>query len=231
MQPRISSKIFFRKRMLILAVILSLTSIGIQTLATMNHSIPLVSAQQEQWSLTLRLTEHSGAGNSVILGGSPNASNGQDTYDLPEPPAPMPPYIRAWFTTPFSVPYNDLLHEYKHIPSQRMEWNLSIIWTPESGNDSSTTIMISWDPTQAAESTFTTFQLLQNNVTVANMLTQNSYSFVSNGTVRHFQILAQNTVAPNTPDQNTLPVPLILLGIGILIVVVLVVLIVYKRKK
>jgi hypothetical protein len=232
MQPSSSFTRFLRKRILCTAVILSLMGAGIQALTTIHHSIPLVSAQEEKWSLTLQMTEPLGAGNSVVLGGSPSASNGQDTFDLPEPPAPPQlPYIRAWFTTPFSIPYNDLLQEYKHTSSQRMEWNLSILWAAEPGNVSTTTIRIFWDPTQAAESTFTAFQLLEDNVTVANMLTQNSYSFLTNGTVRHFQILAQNTAAPETSEQNTLLVPLILLGIGILIVVILFVLIAYKRKK
>ncbi|MBE3138988.1 MAG: hypothetical protein IMZ53_00225, partial [Thermoplasmata archaeon] len=183
-------------------------------------------------SLTLQITEPSGSGNSVVLGGSPNASDGQDDLDLPEPPAPPTlPSIRAWFTTPFSIPFNKLLHEYKHVPSQRMEWNLSTIWAPEPGNTSSTTISISWDPTQVAKSTFDSFQLYENNTAVANMLTENSYSFPSNDTQHRFQIIGQSTSTNGTSEQNDLPVLPILLGISVLVIVIIIALFLYKRKK
>jgi hypothetical protein len=209
--------------MLLITIIVSLIGMGIQTLSNKNIPLSIVSAQQDAWSLTLQITEPSGSGNTVVLGGSPNASDGQDDLDLPEPPAPPTlSSIRAWFTTPFSIPFNKLMHEYKHVPSQRMEWNLSIIWVPEPGNNSSTTISISWDPTQAAKSTYDSFQLYKNNTAVANMLTENSYSFPSNGTLHRFQIIGQTTSTPVLP---------ILLGISVLVIVIIIAFFLYKRKK
>jgi len=231
MKQNHSPRRFLIKRMLLITIIMILIGTGIQTLSNKNIPLSIVSAQQDAWSLTLQITEPSGSGNTVILGGSPNASDDQDDYDLPEPPAQMPPYIRAWFTTPFSIPFDKLLHEYKHAPSQRMEWNLSIIWAPEPGNDSSTTISISWDPTQAAKSTYGSFQLYENNTAVANMLTENSYSFPSNGTLHRFQIIGQTTSTNGASEQNDLPVLPILLGISVLVIVIIVAFFLYKRKK
>jgi len=229
MNQNYSSRKSFLKRMLLITIIMSLIGTGIQTLSNKNIPLSIVSAQQDTWSLTLQITEPS-SGNTVILGGSPNASDDQDDLDLPEPPAQMPPYIRAWFTTPFSIPFNKLLHEYKHTPSQYMEWNLSIIWTPEPGNDSSTTISIIWDPTRAAKSTYDSFQLYENNTAVANMLTENSYIFPSNGTLHHFQIIGQSTSTNGASEQSDLPVLPILLAISV-IVVIIIALFLYKRKK
>jgi hypothetical protein len=217
--------------MLLITIIMSLIGTGIQTLSNKNIPLSIVSAQQDTWTLTLHITESAGSGNTIVLGGSPSASDDQDDLDLPEPPAPIPPYIRAWFTTPFSIPFNKLLHEFKHVPSQRMEWNLSIIWVSESENIPSTTISISWDPTQAAKSTYDSFQLYENNTAVANMLTENSYSFPSNSTQHRFQIIGLSTSTNGASDQNDLPVLPILLGISVLVIVIIIAFFLYKRKK
>jgi hypothetical protein len=229
------------KRILLITVILCLIEMSFYTFTNENDSLMVASAQQNPWSLTLQITESSGTANTVVLGASPNASDGQDDLDLPEPPAPPQlPYLRAWFTTSFSIPFNRLLREYKHIPSQRMQWNLSIIWVSEPGNNSSTIINISWNPSQVAQSGFKSFQLYDDDTVVTNMLTENSYSFPSNDTVHHFQIIAQgastdgtsdqNTSTNGTSAQNTIPMLLIVLAISVLIIVIIIVLFFYKRK-
>jgi hypothetical protein len=195
----------------------------------------LVSAMDETspWSVTLHITEASGIGNAVVFGQKPDASDGQDVYDLPEPPAPPQlPYIRAWFSTPFSIPYNDLLQEYKHMPSQRLQWNLSILWVMNPGNITSTTIQIHWDSAQAEASNFESFKIYEGTHMVADMLTQNSYSFPSNGSLYQFQIIAQNTLTNGISEQNTISLPFILfLSIGAFVVIVVIVLFFYRRKK
>jgi hypothetical protein len=229
------------KKLLLITITISLIGTGLQTLSNKNIPLSIVSAQQDTWSLTLQITETTGSGDTVILGGSPNASDGQDTLDLPKPPAPpQQPYTRVWFTTPFAVPFNNLMYEYKHTPSPRMEWNLSILWTPEPGNISTTTISISWDPTQAAQSTYTSFQLYENNTAVANLLTEHSFSYPSNDTRHQFQIIgqgrstngtSQNNSTNGTSTQNNLPVLPILLGISILIIVLLIASFIYYKRK
>jgi hypothetical protein len=214
------------KKIFLIAIILNLTGMGISTIPARANTAMGAATQQNTWSLTLRITEKSGTANTVVLGGSSNASDGQDNLDLPEPPAPPQiPYLRAWFATSFPVPYNRLLQEYKHIPAQHLLWNLSILWVSESDNSSSTTVTISWDPTQVALNGFNSFQLFDHDTVVANMLTKNSYSYTSNGTLHHFQIIGQTTPANSTPKTNDL-------GISILIIVIITaVLITYKRKK
>jgi hypothetical protein len=216
--------------MLLITIIMSLIGMGTQTLSNKNIPLFIVSAQQDTWILTLQITESSGKGTTVVLKGSPNASNGQDDLDIPIPPPPLPPYIRAWFATPFPIPFNILLNESKHIPSQHVQWNLSIIWVPESENDSLTTINIIWNPAQAIQTTYDSFQLYENNTAVANMLTENSYSFPSNGTLHQFQIIGQSTPANGASEKNDLPVLPIILGISVLIIAIAL-FIVYKRKK
>ena len=208
------------KRILLITIIISLCGTGFVTLSSTNIPSLIVSAQPDPWNLTLQITEPSGSRNTIILGGSPNASDETDNLDLPEPPAPpMLPYIRAWFTTPFFIPFNRLLQEYKYILSPRMEWNLSIIWVSE--NVSLTTISINWDPTQAAKSGFNSFKVYENNTVVANLLTEHSYSFLSNGTLHHFQIIGES-------DLEVLP---ILLGISVIVIVIIFAFFMYKRKR
>lgn len=231
MKQNYSPKSSFVIRILLIMIIITLIGAGIQTLSNKNIRLSIVSAQQDTWSLTLHITESAGSGNTIVLGGSPSASDDQDDLDLPEPPAPIPPYIRAWFTTPFSIPFNKLLHEFKHVPSQRMEWNLSIIWVSESENIPSTTISISWDPTQAAKSTYDSFQLYENNTAVANMLSENSYSFPSYGTLHRFQIIGQSASTNGISEQSDMPVLPILLAIIVIVIVIIIALYCYKRKK
>jgi hypothetical protein len=215
-----SSRSYGMKRILCITIIICLFGTGIEALSNTNISSLIISAQQDPWSLTLQITEPSGLGNIVVLGGSPNASDDTDDLDLPEPPAPpMLSYIRAWFTTPFSIPFNRLLQEYKDILSPRMEWNLSILWVSE--NVSLTTISINWDPTQAAKSGFTSFKIYENNTVVVNLLTEHSYSFLSNGTLHHFQLIGEN-------DLEVLP---ILLGISVIVIVIIFAFFMYKRKR
>ena len=212
-------------------LILCLLATGFHLFTNGNSPMVVASAQPDSWSLTLHVTESTGSGNTVVLGGSSNASDGTDDLDLPEPPPPPQlPYIRAWFATSFSVPFNRLLHEYQHLPAQRLQWNLSIIWVPEPGNNSSTTIEISWDSSQAKESGFGSFQLCENETVVANMLSQNSFSYPSIDTLHRFNIIAQNTPMNNDSGKYDLPVLPIILGI-IMLIVAVVLLVVYKRKK
>jgi hypothetical protein len=227
-----SSRRYRLKRILFITIIVSLFGTGIETLSNTNIPSLIVSAQQDPWNLTLQITEPSGSGNTVILGGSPNASDDTDDLDIAEPPTPpMLPYIRSWFTTPFSIPFNKLLQEYKYILSPRMEWNLSIVWVSESENVSPTTISINWDPTQAAKSGFTSFKVYENKTVVANLLTEHSYSFLSNGTLHHFQIIGESSSTNSTTEQSDLEILPILLGISVIVIVIIFVFFMYKRKR
>ena len=78
------------------------------------------------WSETLNFNEPGSSVDYVIFGEGSDASDGQDSYDTPKPPAGFPPYIRALFTTNISSPYDILWEEYKHYPDTYKFWNLSV---------------------------------------------------------------------------------------------------------
>jgi len=215
------------RKILVTSIIISLLGIGIQTVSHLSPFI--VSAQEDNWILTLRITGSSGREASIVLKGSPNASDGQDVGDIPIPPPPMPPYIRAWFTTSFPIPFNVLLTESKQFPSDWAAWNLSLIWVPELENDSLTTLNITWNPSQAVQSSFDSLQLYERNTSVANMLTENHYSFPSNGSIHHFQIIGQTI--NDTSGENDFPILPITLGIIVLVIVIIIAVFWYKQKK
>jgi hypothetical protein len=220
------------KKILLFIVIAGLTGMSTSTLT--NETIfPLSTAasQTVPWNVTLQITESSGVGNTIVLGEAADASDGQDTYDTPVPPMPPQfPSIVTWFETPFSIPFNTLLSEYKHYPSNHSVWNLSIVWFPAPGNNSTAVLTIRWDSSQIAESPYQSFLLYQNNTFLKNMFTSTSYSFSTNGTLQHFQILCKDPLT-NSSEQNQLPMPPIILGIIVLFVVIIImVVIIYIRR-
>jgi len=167
--------------------------------------IPISKASSENivWNVTLRITESGGSSAEVVFGEASDASDGRDDYDLPEPPfPPQLPFIIAKFNTSMNEPFNNLLYEYKQYPDDYKEWNLLIILQPEPGNDSSTTMIISWDPSKLAESEYGSVVLYKNNTDVSDMLTESSYTFDSPpSTLQHFQIICQS----KTSDSNETP--------------------------
>jgi len=218
------------KKIFILILIISFFGTGIQTLS-IGMSCSAVSAQQDTWELTLRLTGSEEKKCSVIIGCSPNASDGVDELDYPIPPAPPTPYVRAWFNTPFSLPYHNLLQEYKHSFSPQMEWNLSVIWVSESENNSPITISMTWDSTPITKNHLSSLHLYENNTDLVNMLNDNSFSYQSNETIHHFKIIGQAALSNGDKTQHDLPVIPIIIGISSLIIVIVVALFWYKRKK
>lgn len=203
--------------------------LGIHILLQADSSF-FVSAQQDNWILPLRITESSGRGTSVVLKSSPDASDGQDALDIPIPPPPIPPYVRAWFVTPYPIPYNNLLNESKNSQSQRVQWNLSIVWMPESENDETTTISITWETDTVTQSAYTSLQLYENSTVIADFRTQNSYSFESVGRVHRFRIIGEVLSTDNTTDEQVFPVIQIALGVMVVVVLIFIVIFVFKRK-
>jgi hypothetical protein len=190
------------------------------------------AAQTGDWSTTFHITESGGAGNTVVIGATSNSSDGQDQNDLPEPPAPpQVPFLLTWFETPFPLPYNDLLHEYKSTSSNRLVWNLSILWMPESQNHSTTTIHILWNSTQVYMSGYYSFRLYENNSLVADMRIEDTFSYTTNSTVHRFQIIAQKISTNDTSEPIQPPIILIMISVSFgLIVVIAIVIIVHLRK-
>jgi hypothetical protein len=221
-----------RKRISVLIIIIGLIGSIIPGFTTQNTPIVLAVAETIPWNLTLHITEASGTGNTIVLGEKPDASNGQDRYDLPEPPAPPQfPYILAWFETPFPVPFDKLLQEYKQYPSSRSVWNLSILWVAKPGNNSPTTISINWDSSSIAASDHFSLLMYEDNTVVANMLIDHSYSFSTTGTLHRFQIIGQSESSNSTSEKNEIPLLPIITGIVVLLIIVVLFFFYSRRKK
>lgn len=193
------------RKAIILVVLGFLIISGTHVLLSNKTLIPISRASSENiaWNVTLYITESGGSSIEVVFGEASDASDGRDDYDSPEPPfPPQLPFIIAKFNTSMEEPFNNLLYEYKQYPDDYKEWNLLIILQPEPGNDSSTTMIISWYPSKITESEYTSVVLHKNNTDVSDMLTESSYTFNSPpSTLQHFQIICQS----KTSDSNETP--------------------------
>jgi hypothetical protein len=221
-----------RGRVWVLFVVIACCG-GVWAGATTMHP-PIVAAMDDAtpWSVTVHISESGGAGNTVVFGQKPDASDGQDEYDLPEPPSPPQlPYLLAWFQTPFPAPYAQLLHEYKHCPSSRSVWNLSILWVAMPGNASSTVITMTWNPPANKTSDHFSLLLYENNTVIADILTDHSYSFHTTGAVHRFSIIYESSSSTNASETPGVPVIPLLVGTTIVIVLVLGVVIAYRARK
>ena len=154
------------------------------------------------WDVQLDFNEPGGAYTNVFFGEGPDASDGQDSYDMPMPPAPPTPYIRSWFKTNLTPPYNTLLKDYRHYPDTYKEWNLYVRWEPEDG-ETPTTVTISWSTSEVGDSEYNIVKLCNSSGgQLKNMLTESSYSFTCPASVNQiFYIICQaNNTAPNQPS-------------------------------
>ena len=182
-----------------------------------------------EWDVTLHFNETGGRYDYVTFGEAFNASDGQDDYDLIEPPLPpVIPYIAAWFDTELDEPYNRLWNDYRQYPDDHKVWNLSVMWMSEPGNESSANIDISWDPSKIVESGYESVLLRGNDGTiVADMITENHYEFASSSGSNHFQIICQS----GTVDKNETSFLYIILILIAIISILAIFFIVYWKKK
>ena len=221
-------------KIVLITILIGLIGVNTSVLTT-TTLIPCATAASPRvkWDITLKIDEPSGAGNTVVFGGATNASDGQDVYDMPAPPMPpVFPAISAWFDTPFPKPFDKLIYEYKHSPSSSTTWNLSILWLPAPADNTTTTISLHWDPAEVEKTPYTSFYLQENNTVPVNMLTQNTYSYVSNASLHRFQIICQNKASNNSSEQNTIPLlPLLIFILVLFIVIIIVILLLYIRGK
>jgi hypothetical protein len=160
---------------------------------------PVASSENAEWSATIQVTEPNGNGDNVFFGEAQDASDGQDDYDRIKPPfPPQLPFLLIRFNTNLDDPFDKLWYEYKKYPDEYKVWNLSIMWVSEPGNKTITTIDILWDKTEIGNSEYDSILLYENNTAVADMLSENSYTFNSPGDMmHHFQIICQSKTSTN----------------------------------
>jgi len=178
--------------------------------------IPISKASSEdiEWDATIRVTESGGVGDEVIFGEALNASDGQDDCDLPKPPRPLQyPHIIVRLDTNLPDSYESLWFEYKQYPDDYKVWNLSVKWVPGPGDESPTTIDISWDENTFEDSEYKTIILQRNNTLVADMLKENSYTFDSNANILYrFQIICESETS-NINETSSLSIVSMLITI------------------
>lgn len=184
------------------------------------------------WSCTIKITSSDGAGNQLVFGEATDAKDeDQDSYDVMVPPfPPTVPNINTRFITSMEYPYDALMHEYKQYPNEEKMWNLSIVWLPEPGNESSTNITISWDSSELTESEYTSIVLQKNNTNISNMLAETSYVFTSSGNEPHsFKIVCQKNTSEGK-DNGDVDMPFPSFSAGLIIIISISLLVSYRRK-
>jgi len=184
------------------------------------------------WSCTIKITSLDGTGNQLVFGEATDAKDeDQDTYDVMAPPfPPTVPNINTRFITNMEYPYDELMHEYKQYSNGEKIWNLSVVWLPEPGNESSTNITISWNSSELAESEYTSIALQKNNTNISNMLAETSYVFTSSGNEPHiFKILCQKNTSEGK-DNGDVDMPFPSFSAGLIIIISISLLVSYRRK-
>jgi len=164
-----------------------------------------------EWDVTLDFNEPGGKSDYVVFGEAADANDGPpaDSYDEPKPPAPMPPYLRAWFDDDLPMPYHELGQDYRQYPDTVKVWDLYVRW--RSTNSTPISVDISWDTSEFVGIEYDSIVLNRYNAFndewdfVADMLTDNSYAYTpvwfnEQWLIDHFQINATTNNPPNTPS-------------------------------
>ncbi|MBE3140210.1 MAG: hypothetical protein IMZ53_06475, partial [Thermoplasmata archaeon] len=160
------------------------------------------------WDVTMNFINPGGQNDYTVFGEAPDANDGPpaDIYDVAKPPAPMPPYIRAYLKDNLPTPYTNLWRDYRQYPDSAKVWNLSVKWEPED-EESPTTITMSWSTAEVDESEYTSVNLCTNaGVILQNMLVNNTYTFTCPALVpQNFKIICSVSYPPvvtDIPDQT-----------------------------
>jgi hypothetical protein len=155
------------------------------------------------WEANLQTNESGGAYDYTVFGEAPDANDGPpaDSYDTVKPPAPMPPYLRAWFNDNLPTPYDVLWKDYRTYPDTMKIWNLSVQWMP-SGAPSSPIVTLSWSTAAINQSEYLLVTLCTDTGTpLQNMRTNGSYSFICPPYVpQTFKIICLVNHPPDIPS-------------------------------
>ena len=99
-----------------------------------------------RWNVDLNISESGSSYYDIsTFGEVDDASDGQDSYDIPKPPTPSNPYVNSWFDAGLSSPYDRLWADYRDYPDKNETWNLFIKCNTAPPVAGDTDILISWD--------------------------------------------------------------------------------------
>ena len=97
------------------------------------------------WEINLNIIETGENSDIVYFGEKTDASDGQDSYDVPKVGSPPPPpFIYAYSATSLATPYHRLWKDYRQHPDTYKQWNITIEWQPD-GPEAGTDMTINWD--------------------------------------------------------------------------------------
>jgi hypothetical protein len=152
------------------------------SIVSSNYSFSIV-----RWYTQLTVSSSFGQHDIVLFGEEDNASDGQDSYDVPKPGPPPSPYVYCWFETNLSAPYNILFRDFRKYPDTYKTWDLHVAFE----NTSSDNITISWNPNRLNNSEYLYVLLKDIDLsTYTNMLSISNYTFFAlAGSTHHFQII------------------------------------------
>lgn len=193
--------------------------------ATMVSEISTKADNDVEWELKLEFKEPGGKYDYVVFGEAIDANDGppDDSYDEPEPPPPMPPYIRVWFDDNLPIPYDKLPKDYREYPDVYKVWNLTALWTPL--DDNSTTITIYWDNNNITNIEYDSVELYKvgDSDPVLDMLINTEYSFICPANeAQHFQIICQGGTSNGKTDTNEISFLYLILIIALIIICLLI---------
>jgi hypothetical protein len=185
------------------------------------------SENTSEWQVTLNITGSDGTKDTVVFGEKIDASDGKDQEDLPKPPDPPIPFIRASFITNLEAPYNTLWEDYRALSEDSKTWNLTIIWV--SDNNSTTNLTISWETSEVLASGYDSVYL--HNAKIIDMKTNSNYQYTSsNSEPQSFQIILQNKELNGASDTNNITSILLIALIIVIIIIIIIAVYIKKRK-
>lgn len=163
------------------------------------------------WAVTLDFRETGGKIDYVVFGEASDANDGppHDSYDTPKPPAPMQPYLRAWFDDSLLYPCDLLWGDYRRYPDTSKVWNLSVQWMPDD-YVTPTIATISWNINEIDVSEYNSVVLFDVSASsvVAEMLVDTDYIFTAAAMMpKDFQIIASGGAENNPPNIPSNPNP------------------------
>lgn len=142
-----------------------------------SHTVALKADRGIMWDARINFSESGGKNDYVVFGEATDANDGPpaDSHDVVKPPAPIPPYIRAWLNDNIPAPYDVLWKDYRHHSDTKKTWNLTIQWIPPGS--SPTSVTLSWNKNQVNTSEYEKVLLLNSTgVIVADLIASNSYT-------------------------------------------------------
>jgi len=203
-------KLFFSKfnKFVFFVVILLFFTVSFRSI---DISINVSSAGNLEWSSNLYFDEPGGANDNIIFGEATDASDGQDSYDVPAPPPGIPSYIRSYFDSGLDEPYDYLIYDIKKYPDDYKIWNLYVQWFP-SDYSSASDITISWNKSEIGASEYKSIVLYDhdNEIIVADMKIDNNYTYTSSAMVLYYyQVICNDSSSQSNqpPFQPSNPSP------------------------